>query len=530
MIKKGITLLLLATIALVATAQTPSQANRKLSLASFIINQLYVDSVDDNKLTEDAIRGMLDKLDPHSGYMTPEEVKELNEPLEGNFDGIGVQFKMNNDTLYVIQTVVGGPSEKVGVQAGDRIVAVNDTAIAGVKMPDREIMKRLRGEKGSEVEISVLRNGVKNPILFKIIRDKIPIYSIDATYMADKNTGYINISRFGATTAQEFAEALAKLKKEGMKNLIIDLQSNGGGYMEAAVDVADQLLPANQMIVYMEGRSTPRRESFATGNGLFEDGRIVVLLNEESASASEILSGAIQDWDRGLTVGRRTFGKGLVQSPIPLPDGSMLRLTIARYYTPAGRSIQRPYNKGLDNYRRDLIDRFNKGELMSADSIHFPDSLKYQTLVNKRTVYGGGGIMPDIFVPLDTALFTDYHRDLLASGSLIKYSLGYIDSHRKELNKKYKNIDAFAQKFEVTPQMFTGLTDLATKEGVKMNEAQYEKSKALIGQQLKALIARDIFDMSAYYQIINPESDLYNKALEIINSPQLYDELLEKSK
>lgn len=528
MIKKNILLFTCIITALSICAQTPSQANRKLSLANFIVSQFYVDSIDENKLTEDAIRGMLEKLDPHSSYMTPEEVREMNEPLEGNFDGIGIQYKMNNDTLYVIQPVVGGPAERVGVQAGDRIIAVNDTVIAGVKMSDRDIMKRLRGPKGTQVHVSILRKGVADPILFNITRDKIPIYSIDAVYMADKNTGYINMSRFGATTYEEFIEAVRKLKKSGMKNLIIDLQSNGGGYMEAAVKIADELLGKDRLIVYMEGNSTPRKESISADGGLFEKGKVIILVNEESASASEILAGAIQDWDRGLVVGRRTFGKGLVQSPFPLPDGSMLRLTVARYYTPAGRSIQRPYDKGVENYRHDFIDRFNKGELMHADSIHFPDSLKYQTLTNHRTVYGGGGIMPDIFVPLDTTLFTDFHRNILASGSLIKYSLNYIDHHREELNKKFKNIDTYITTFEITPQMLNDLVALAEKEGVKKNDEQLEKSKALISQQLKALIARDIFDMSAYYQVINRENKTYNKALEIINDPILYNEKLEK--
>lgn len=380
--------------------------SRKLQLAEFAISNLYVDKVDEGKLVEAAIIRMLEELDPHSTYSDPEEVKRLNEPLQGNFDGIGIQFNMATDTLFVIQPVSGGPSEKVGILAGDRIIQVNDTVIAGVKMSTEEVMRRLRGPKGSKVNVKVQRNGVNELLPFTIKRDKIPVYSLDATYMVNSTTGYIRISRFAATTGDEFRTALHKLQSQGMKDLILDLQGNGGGYLNAAIEVCDQLLGKKELIVYTEGRRNPRSEFEAKGDGDFLNGRLVVLVDEYSASASEIVTGAIQDWDRGIVVGRRTFGKGLVQRPIDLPDGSMIRLTVARYYTPSGRCIQKPY-ESVEQYNRDLIERYNRGEMLSADSIHFPDSLKARTLKLGRTVYGGGGIMPDYFVPIDTTMYTD---------------------------------------------------------------------------------------------------------------------------
>lgn len=380
-------------------------AARKLQMAQFAISNLYVDKVDDNKLVEAAIKKMLEELDPHSTYSDAEEVKKFNEPLKGNFEGIGVQFNMQEDTLLIIQPVSGGPSEKMGILAGDKIIKVNDTIIAGVKMSTEEIMRRLRGPKGSKVNLKIKRNGVDELLPFVITRDKIPVYSIDASYIVKNGIGYIKINRFGATTFDEFKRALSDLKKRGMKDLILDLQGNGGGYLNTAIDIANEVLGNNELIVYTEGLRNPRSEFTAKGNGSFQNGKLVVLIDEFSASASEIVTGAIQDWDRGLVVGRRSFGKGLVQRPIDLPDGSMIRLTIARYYTPAGRCIQKPYSS-LENYNKDLINRYNRGEMMSADSIHFPDSLKYTTHKLKRTVYGGGGIMPDYFIPIDTTKYT----------------------------------------------------------------------------------------------------------------------------
>lgn len=520
-------ILLLAVTAGAVRAQGQSEGMRKLSLADFAITNLYVDEVDEAKLVEDGIRGMLEKLDPHSTYTTAEETKEMNEPLQGNFSGIGIQFNMNRDTLYVIQTIVGGPSEKVGILAGDRIVSVNDTVIAGVKMKNTDIMKRLRGEAGTVVRVSVLRKGVKEPIEFRIVRDKIPIYSIDASYMADKETGYIRVSRFAATTDKEFSDALKTLKKKGMKNLIVDLQGNGGGYLVSAIGMADEFLDDGQSIVYTEGRRSPRDDAFATKQGLFQKGKLVLLVDESSASASEILSGAVQDWDRGVIVGRRTFGKGLVQRPIPFPDGSMIRLTVARYYTPAGRSIQKPYDKGHEAYERELLDRFNHGELIYTDSIHFPDSLQYQTLKSKRIVYGGGGIMPDVFVPLDTTIYTDFHRDLLAKGVLNQYPINYLDKHRKELTSRYKNVEQFVEGFRVTDEMLAGLLKMGEAEKVKYDEEQYQKSRNLIALQVKALVARDMFDTAAYFRIMNPENPSFVKAMAIIHDDAEYNRLLQ---
>ena len=520
-------ILLLSLVTGAMWAQGQSEGMRKLSLADFAITNLYVDEVDEGKLVEDAIRGMLEQLDPHSTYTTAEETKEMNEPLQGNFSGIGIQFNMNKDTLYVIQTIVGGPSEKVGIQAGDRIISVNDTTIAGVKMKNTDIMKRLRGEAGTVVRVTVLRKGVTEPIEFRIVRDNIPIYSIDASYMVDKETGYIRVSRFAMNTDKEFSDAIKALKKKGMKNLIVDLQGNGGGFLTSAIAMADEFLSDGQTIVYTEGRRSPRDDAFATKQGLFQQGKLVLLVDESSASASEILSGAVQDWDRGIIVGRRTFGKGLVQRPIPFPDGSMIRLTIARYYTPSGRSIQKPYDKGHEAYERELLDRFNHGELIYTDSIHFPDSLQFKTLNNGRTVYGGGGIMPDVFIPLDTTIYTDFHRDLLAKGVLNQYPVDYLDDHRKELISKYKNMEQFDAGFVVTDEMFADLLQKAEAEKVKYNEEQYLKSKELIGAQVKALIARDMFDMTAYFKIMNPKNASFVKAMEIIRNDEEYNRLLQ---
>ena len=496
-----------------------SPAMRKLQLAEFAISNLYVDTVNENKLVESAIIEMLAQLDPHSTYSDAEEVKKMNEPLQGNFEGIGVQFQMIEDTLLIVQPVSNGPSEKVGILAGDRIIAVNDTAIAGVKMGTEEIMGRLRGPKDSKVNLTIIRRGVKEPLLFNVKRDKIPILSLDAAYMIQPKIGYIRINRFGATTAEEFLKALKELQKKGMKDLILDLQGNGGGYLNAAIDLANEFLGQKELIVYTEGRTAKRSDFYAKGNGDFRNGRLIILVDEYTASASEIVSGAVQDWDRGIIVGRRSFGKGLVQRPIDLPDGSMIRLTIARYYTPSGRSIQKPYGSTVD-YNKDLIDRFNHGELMNADSIHFPDSLKVQTKKLGRTVYGGGGIMPDYFVPIDTTLYTDYHRNLVGKGVIIKFTMQFIEEHRKELANKYKKFESFNEKFVIDDNMLATLREMGEKEGVKFNEEQYQKALPLIKTQLKALIARDLWDMTEYFRVMNTTNESVQKALEILNSDE----------
>jgi len=521
-------------------AQIANEAARKLQMAEFAISNLYVDKVDENKLVEEAIIKMLAQLDPHSAYSNADEVKKMNEPLEGNFEGIGVQFQMVEDTLLVIQPVSNGPSEKVGILAGDRIIAVNDTSIAGVKMSTEEIMARLRGPKSSKVQLTIVRRGVSSPLPFTVIRDKIPIYSLDASYMIQPKVGYIRVSRFAATTAEEFGQALSHLQKLGMEDLILDLQGNGGGYLNAAIDLANEFLQQKELIVYTEGRAARRSNFYAKGTGKFKKGRLIVLVDEYSASASEILTGAIQDWDRGIVVGRRTFGKGLVQRPIDLPDGSMIRLTIARYYTPSGRCIQKPYDSTADirlgqegtdrtnreKYSQDLMDRFNRGEMMHADSIHFLDSLKCFTKKLQRTVYGGGGIMPDYFVPIDTTQYTDFHRDLVTKGVIFKTSMKYIEDHRKALQNTYKKFETFNNKFEVNQDVLSNLLSTAKKEKVTFSDVQYEKSLPLIKLQLKALIARDLWDMSEYFEIINTTNNSVQRALKLLNTDE-YQQLLK---
>ena len=491
---------------------------RKLQFTEMAITNLYVDSVDEKKLVEDAIRGMLDKLDPHSSYLTPKEVKNLNEPLNGNFEGIGVQFNMIEDTLLVIQPVTNGPSEKVGILAGDRIVLVNDTAIAGVKMAKEEIMKRLRGPKGTKVHLGVVRQGIKDMLEFTVVRDKIPVKSIDATYMIRPGIGYIRIGNFGATTHQEFLESLDKLREQGMTDLILDLQENGGGYLKAAVDIAEEFLQKGDLIVYTEGRRVPRTEYTANGGGAFLTGKVVVLVDGYTASAAEIVTGAIQDQDRGIVVGRRTFGKGLVQRPIDLPDGSMIRLTIAHYYTPSGRCIQKPYTKGGNkDYAMDMLNRLKSGELTNADSVHFADSLKYETLRKHRIVYGGGGIMPDEFVPLDTTLYTKYHRELAAKGIVIQQNLRYVDNHRKELQSRWTSFADFKANYEVPQALIDAIVAEGEKQDVKpRDEAEKEKTLPYLGVQLKALIARDLWDMSEYFSVFNEQSAMVKKALEVL--------------
>ena len=491
---------------------------RKLQIAELAIKSLYVDSVDEKKLVEDGIRGMLEKLDPHSSYSTPKEVKALNEPLAGNFEGIGVQFNMIEDTLLVIQPVTGGPSEKVGIVAGDRIVSVNDSAIAGVKMAKEEIMRRLRGPKGTKVVLGIVRRGIPDVITFKVTRDKIPVNTIDATYMIRPGVGYVRIGSFGAATHSEFIESIAKLKEQGMRDLILDLQGNGGGYLQAAVDIANELLPKNDLIVYTSGRRVPRMEYRAKGDGFLQYGKIVVLVDEYTASAAEIVTGAVQDQDRGTVVGRRTFGKGLVQRPIDLPDGSMIRLTIAHYYTPAGRCIQKPYEKGkADDYAMDVYNRLKHGELTNADSIHFADSLKCFTLRKHRTVYGGGGIMPDHFVPLDTLAYTNLHRQLSARSFIINTNLKYVDKHRKELKKRYTSFEDFKQNFVFPKDEIDAMIAEAEKSNLKpKDKEELEKTLPRLSLQLKALVARDLWDMSEYFAIMNEDSEIVRKGIEEI--------------
>ena len=491
---------------------------RKLQFAEVAISNLYVDKVDEERLVENAIRGMLDKLDPHSSYLTPKEVEQSNEPLNGNFEGIGVQFNMIEDTLLVIQPVTNGPSEKVGIIAGDRIVSVNDTAIAGVKMSKEEIMKRLRGPKGTKVRLGIVRQGIKDLLKFTVVRDKIPVKSVDATYMIRPGIGYIRIGSFGATTHDEFVESLSRLQQQGMVHLILDLQENGGGYLKAAVDIANEFLEKGDLIVYTEGRKVPRTEYKADGKGVFLNGKIVVLVDGYTASAAEIVTGAVQDQDRGLVVGRRTFGKGLVQRPIDLPDGSMIRLTVAHYYTPSGRCIQKPYEKGnSEDYHKDIIHRFNKGEFTNIDSIHLVDSLKFTTLKQKRTVYGGGGIMPDYFIPLDTMKYARYHREVAAHSVLYNVVLQYIDKNRKSMNSKYPNLKAFMKKYDESEKILKEIREKAAEQKITCTDDEWTKAKESLALQVKALVARDLFDMSEYFEIMNANNATVQKAIELLS-------------
>ncbi len=482
------------------------------------IKNLYVDQVDEEKMVEDAIRGMLEKLDPHSSYSTAKEAKALTEPLNGNFEGIGVQFNMIDDTLLVIQPVTNGPSEKVGIVGGDRIVTVNDTAIAGVKMGRDEIMKRLRGPKGTKVKLGIVRRGVNKPLYFTVTRDKIPVHSLQAAYMIRPGVGYVRIDNFSATTYDEFMEAVKKFEQQQMHTLLIDLQDNGGGYLQTAVTMANEFLQRSDLIVYTEGRSSPKREYKADGRGRLKNVKVYVLVNEFSASASEILSGALQDQDRGTIIGRRSFGKGLVQRPIEFDDGSLIRLTIAHYFTPSGRCIQKPYKKGdLKEYEQDFEYRLKHGELTNPDSIHFADSLKYETLRLHRTVYGGGGIMPDVFVPLDTTKYTRFHRKLAAKNLIVNTNLKYIDKERKALKRQYKAFDDFRNDYQIPYHVVEEILSEAKKQGLEpKDDDELQRTLAYLCPQLKALVARDLWDMSEYYQIINEHNDIVMRAVRMI--------------
>ncbi len=494
--------------------------------AVLVTSSFYVDSLSAKKLAEDAIRAMLKELDPHSAFLNEEETKALNEDLGGNFDGIGVQYQMVKDTLLVISTIVGGPSEKAGIMANDQIILVNDTTIAGVKMTNKDIQKRLRGPKGTKVKVTILREGEK--INFLLTRDKIPVNSVDASFMVAPEVGYVKVSRFGATTPKELADAMKELEGQGMKHIILDLQGNGGGYLQSAVEMAGIFLNRGDLVVYTEGRAVPRQNSYVEKSGNFK-GRVVILIDEESASASEILSGAMQDLDRGVIVGRRSFGKGCVQRPFDLAGNTMIKLTLANYYTPSGRCIQKPYEKGdSESYRKDLQDRYKHGEMLNADSIHFDDSLKYETR-NGRIVYGGGGIMPDVFVPLDTLTkLCKTHRDLIAKGSWNSYIINYFRKNLKKLNKEYPTFEKFNAGFTVTDEMIYDLCQRgAANDSVKIDTAEVASNIDLMKLQMKAYIANDLFKEGAFNKIMNYKIPAFLKAIEVISDEETYRKLLE---
>jgi peptidase, S41 family len=493
---------------------------RKLQMAQLAVTQLYVDSVNQKKLVEDAIKGMLDKLDPHSSYSNPEETKKMNEPLEGNFEGIGVQFNILTDTLVVVQTIKKGPSEKVGILNGDRIVSVDGRAIAGVKMPQDSIVKLLRGPKGTKVRLGVVRRGATGVLYFVVTRDKIPMNTVEATYMIAPEVGYIRFDRFGATTGDEVEKALQTLKKQGMKDLILDLQSNGGGYLGAAVDVASQFLRPGSLVVYTQGRNQPKQVLKAEGGGLFRQGRVVVLVDEFSASAAEIVTGALQDHDRALVVGRRTFGKGLVQRPIDLPDGSMIRLTTSHYYTPSGRCIQKPYEKGKkEEYAQDLEQRYTHGELLHKDSIRLDSSQVYHTLIDNRIVYGGGGVMPDVFVPIDTAQITKFHIALRRNNLINEATLRYIDNHRKALRQQYKTFDLFERDFIVPKSLIDEIVAAAkAKKITPKDDKELAETTEDLRFSLKSIFINGLFESSDFYQFVNQKNNIVQEALKQLKS------------
>ena len=492
-----------------------------------LVDSYYVDSTKVDDLTEKAIVEVLRNLDPHSVYISKAEVEKMNEPLQGNFEGVGISFNVFRDTLMVVTTVPGGPSEKVGLRAGDRIVSVDAKNIASIGLKNTDVYDLLRGKKGTKVEMKVKRKGEINLLDFTVIRDKIPINSLDASYMLNNSTGYIKLNKFSATTGSEFLEAIQALKANSKLNsLVLDLRGNGGGYLNAAIELADQFLTASKLVVYTEGLHAEKKEYNATPLGELELGKLIVLIDEGSASASEIVAGAIQDWDRGVLIGRRSFGKGLVQQPFPLTDGSMIRLTTAHYYTPSGRCIQKPYTKGVDEYQKDYIKRIENGELFSKDSVTENKAEKYLTKVNNRAVYGGGGVMPDLFIPLDTSKYYAYYNNLLRKNVVYTGVLDIMDDNRENFKQKYPDFKTFTQKFEVSDEMIEKILATAEKEGIKRDEKSIEFARPLMKRQMKGLIARDLFSMSYYFQIMNAEDETINKAVEVMTQKGAYEKIL----
>ncbi|MDR1005997.1 MAG: S41 family peptidase [Bacteroidales bacterium] len=585
--KKHIILIMLLFGTLIANSQQVSVEEQRATDAklNYLINYIrfnYVDSTDLAKIAEKGIISMLKELDPHSVYISKDEVQKMNEPLVGNFDGIGVSFQITDDTIRVVDVIRGGPSEKVGVMSSDKIIKVDSNMATGDSIKNDWVYKHLRGNKGTKVSITVLRAGRQEPIVFNIIRDKIPIKSIDTYFMIDKATGYIRLDRFAQKSDEELREAIADLKKQGMKDLIFDLRANGGGYLETAFRICDEFLSGKKLLVYTEGSKSPRQDLTASTKGVFEDGKLIVLIDEYSASASEIVSGAIQDWDRGVVIGRRSFGKGLVQRPMNLPDGSQIRLTTSRYYTPSGRCIQKSYAKGVEDYYNDFAKRYNHGEFRSADSITFPDSLHYYTN-NKRTVYGGGGIMPDVFVPMDTARASDYLINLRSKGVFNSFAVKWAENNREKILKaypKFEDFDKAYDKLDIMPEF----VKYAKKEGVEPNNIKKEwvnnivynylkdqlkdstinfhsyesyakylfdskefsqkvdsssasedkrmqdmnqRSDKYISLTLKAILARSLYGFSYYYMVMRTDDECLQKAIEVMHDKKEYERLLK---
>ena len=518
--------ILVAVFSSSLNGQVLNENTFKIGRVFGLIDAFYVDSADMNSLTEKAIVEVLHSLDPHSTYISAKDVKEMNEPLNGNFDGIGIQFNILHDTIVIIEPIKNGPSERLGLRAGDRIVKIDSEKVCGIKISTSGVRTRLMVPKGTKVDVGIFRSGEKGITTYTITRDKIPINSLDAAYMLNNETGYIKLNKFAATTEQEFFDALMKFQNTKLKNMIIDLRGNPGGYMLAAVAIANQFLDGQKLVVYMQGRKTPREEFKSTGRGILTKAKLVLLVDEGSASASEILSGAIQDWDRGVLIGRRTFGKGLVQNGFYLTDGSQIRLTIARYYTPTGRSIQNPYKEGYDKYMANFYKRFTDGETQVADSIHLPDSLKYSTLVNKRMVYGGGGLMPDVFVPADTSYYTDYYGNLIRKGIFTTFTLEYADKNRKRILAEYKSFDEYKSKFEFTPDEIKLFIKAGEDAGVKYNEAQFKTSEKETMKILKAIVANNLWQSNEYFRIVNEGDDMINRALKVLGDSKEYNRLI----
>jgi len=490
----------------------------KVDHAMEIIKYYYVDTINEDKIMESALVAMIKELDPHSSYIPLSELQAMNEPLVGKFEGIGIQFNIHDDTIMVTQTIVGGPSEKLGLRAGDRIVKIDTQNVAGIKITNNDVIKKLRGDKGTKVTVGIFRRGNDALIDYTITRDQIPLFSMDASYMVTPEIGYIKISRFADATVEEFKKGLADLKAKGMTSLILDLQNNGGGYLNRAVELADEFLSDSKKIVFTRGRSNPDEDFMSTTRGGWEKGNVAVLIDESSASASEIVSGAIQDWDRGLIIGRRSFGKGLVQKPFQLPDGSMIRLTVAHYYTPSGRNMQKPYTLGdEEDYYMDFSNRVKQGELFNEDSVHFADTTNYFTNA-KRVVKGGGGIMPDLFVPLDTSYNSTFYSDLLRKSVFNDFCLTYVDDNRNSLKSNYPDLATFREKFTEKGKVFDDFMAFADKQGVKKDSAGLATSDRLIRVQLRALIARNIWDTNAYFEVINELNSSLNKAVEAVQN------------
>ncbi len=488
------------------------EGGSKFDEVMWYVDKDYVDVPEEEKLQDEAIAAMMEKLDPHSAYISLKEFNEVNDPLLGSFDGIGVQFRLEKDTIAIVSVIKGGPSEKVGILAGDRIIYVDDTLVAGMKLTNEDVMRKLKGPKGTKVDVRVLRRDVEGLLDFTITRAAIPTYSVDIAYMLDDSIGYLKLSKFSATTVKEFKQGIGDLRSQGMEKLIFDLRGNTGGYLAAAVDIADEFLPKGSLIVYTEGRNRPRQYMKARHRGMLEDIPVVVLIDSESASASEIVAGALQDNDRGTIIGRRSFGKGLVQEQIMLSDNSAIRLTVARYYTPTGRCIQKPYSGNKEEYLLESYDRYENGELFHPDSIHFADSLKFTTPKGK-TVYGGGGIMPDIYVPLVDDSTEYYFNRIVNKGLLYQYAFDYTDRHRQQL-QHFKTVEAFDKGFTITDAMFNELVKQAGEKGIKGSMEQQQVARREADILLKAYIARNLFDDEGFYPIYAPMDEVLQRAIK----------------